>query len=339
MQLGLTALVLVPALVIVGTMLAAESYRQVAEVAEVAASAAPDLRAAAEATVTRKEDILLSQLRAGLLFPLSLGAEGSCQIGGNISTNAGGTAVLSYGNTRDMVLGLEVVTPKGEIWNALRRLKKDNTGYDLRDLFIGAEGTLGIITAAVIKLLPKPKGRVASFIGLKSPEAALQLLQSALATGGKSVTGFEFMPRVAIEAVVTHFPAHRDPLDQSHPWYVLMEISSGISGKEAHHLSETILGQGLEHGIIEDAIISQNEAQRQAFWAIRETMPSSQKFMGGSVKNDVSVPVHLVPEFLKRADAAILAYMPEALIFSFGHMGDGNIHYNISQPGNWETVD
>lgn len=268
------------------------------------------------------------------LFPLSLASQGSCQIGGNISTNAGGTAVLSYGNTRDMILGLEVVTPNGEIWNGLRRLKKDNTGYDLRDLFIGAEGTLGIITAAVIKLLPKPKGRVAAFIGMKSPQAALTLLQSALAMGGKSITGFEFIPRVAIDAVVSNYPTHRDPLENPHDWHVLMEISSGRSESDATDLCEVILSNALEGGVIDDASISQNEAQRNQFWAIRETIPGCQKFMGGSVKNDVSVPVHLVPEFLERSDKAVLNFMPDARIFSFGHMGDGNIHYNISQPEN-----
>ncbi len=271
------------------------------------------------------------------LFPLALASQGSCQIGGNISTNAGGVGVISHGNTRDMILGLEVVTPQGEIWDGLRRLKKDNTGYDLRDLFIGAEGTLGIITAAVVKLFPKPRGRIAAFAGMVSPKAALTLLQLALEKAGKSVTGFEFMPRLGIEAVLNHFPVHKDPLSAPHPWYVLMEISSGRSEADAIELAQSILAEALENGTIADAVVSQNEAQRNAFWAIRETMPSSQKFEGGSIKNDVSVPVHLVPDFLRRADKAIAGYMPQARVFSFGHMGDGNIHYNISQPKGGDT--
>ncbi|MGB7286741.1 MAG: FAD-binding oxidoreductase [Salaquimonas sp.] len=271
------------------------------------------------------------------LFPLTLASEGSCMIGGNISTNAGGTAVLSYGNTRDMILGLEVVTATGEIWNGLRRLKKDNTGYDLRDLFIGAEGTLGIITAAVIKLFPKPVGRVAAFAGMKTPEAALELFQIAGNAAGKSLTGFEFMPQLGIETVQKFAHSIKSPLQCKHQWYVLMEISSGRSQVDATELAEEILGKAVDTGAIEDAVVSQNESQRDAFWTIRETMPSSQKLLGGSIKNDISVPVHQVPAFLKQADAAVTGFMAGARLFSFGHMGDGNIHYNISQPENLST--
>jgi len=271
------------------------------------------------------------------LFPLSLASQGSCQIGGNIATNAGGTGVLSYGNTRDLILGLEVVTPSGEVWNGLRRLKKDNTGYDLRDLFIGSEGTLGIITAAVVKLFPKPLGRIAAFAGMSSPENALTLLNSSLTKAGKSLTGFELMPQIGMDAVFAVFPEQRDPFPARHEWYVLMEISSGRSESDAIALTETILQDGLEARIIDDAIVSQNERQRSAFWAIREIMPSSQKYLGGSVKNDVSVPVHLVPNFLNLAEKAVHAFMPDARIFPFGHLGDGNIHYNISQPEKSET--
>lgn len=271
------------------------------------------------------------------MFPLSLASQGSCQIGGNISTNAGGIAVISYGNTRDMVLGLEVVTPSGEIWNGLRRLKKDNTGYDLRDLFIGAEGTLGIITAAVVKLFPKPKGRVAALVGLSSPKLALKLLNRALEAAGKSLTGFEFFPDLGMKAVLDFQPALANPLTQHHDWYVLMEISSGQSEEHANGLIEQILSRSLEESILEDAAISQNESQRNQFWQLRETMPASQKLLGGSVKNDISIPVHLVPEFLEKADMAIQKFMPRARIFSFGHLGDGNVHYNISQPEDMET--
>lgn len=268
------------------------------------------------------------------LFPLSLASQGSCQIGGNISTNAGGTAVLSYGNTRDMILGLEIVTASGEIWNGLRRLKKDNTGYDLRDLFVGAEGTLGIITAAVIKLFPKPKGIVTAFIGLSSPDAALALFQEARDMAGQSLTGFEILPDIGLQSTLSCQPSLQCPLTGKHDWYVLMEISSGRSQEDATSLSEAVLASALNLQIIEDAILSQNETQRDGLWLIRETMPASQKSLGGSIKNDVSVPVHLVPEFLKAADKAVLQYMSNARVFSFGHMGDGNIHYNISQPEN-----
>ncbi len=266
------------------------------------------------------------------LFPLALASQGSCMIGGNLSTNAGGVGVLSYGNTRDLVLGLEVVTPQGEIWNGLRRLKKDNTGYDLRDLFIGAEGTLGIITAAVLKLFPKPRGKVAAFAGLASPKAALLLLQMAQALGGKSVTAFEFMPRFGLETTLASFDSLRDPLNGSHEWYVLMEVSSGRSEEAAQALAEEILSAAMEAGHVEDATISHNETQRAAFWNIREWMPASQKSLGGSIKNDISVPVHRVPEFLERAGPAVRAVDPGARVFAFGHLGDGNIHYNVSQP-------
>jgi FAD/FMN-containing dehydrogenase len=273
------------------------------------------------------------------LFPLSLASQGTCQIGGNIATNAGGTGVLSYGNTRDLILGLEVVTPSGEIWDGLRRLKKDNTGYDLRDLFIGSEGTLGIVTAAVVRLFPKPKGRIAAYAGMASAEAALELLSSAIATAGKSLTGFELMPRIGMDAVFSNFPGQRDPLSARHEWYVLMEISSGISEKEALGLAVTILNDAMEKGIMDDAVVAQNERQRAAFWSIRETMPASQKFLGGSIKNDISVPVHLVPDFLTRAGRSVREVMPDARIFGFGHLGDGNLHYNISQPESMSTED
>jgi FAD/FMN-containing dehydrogenase len=266
------------------------------------------------------------------LFPLSLASQGSCQIGGNISTNAGGIAVLSYGNTRDMVLGLEVVTPAGDIWNGLRRLKKDNTGYDLRDLFIGAEGTLGIVTAAVVKLFAKPRGRVAAFAGLAAPEDCLALLQRAQRIAGKSLTGYEFMPRIGVESVAAQFDGMKNPLTDWHDWFVLLEISSSSSEQDAHSQAEHILQEALEAGNISDAAISHSETQRQALWEIRELLPASQKALGGSIKHDISVPVHLVPDFLKRAGPLVHRIEPQARIFAFGHLGDGNIHYNVSQP-------
>lgn len=266
------------------------------------------------------------------LFPLALASQGSCQIGGNLSTNAGGVAVLSHGNARDLVLGLEVVTASGEIWSGLRKLKKDNTGYDLRDLFIGAEGTLGIITAAVLKLLPRPRGRVAAYAGMASPEAALSLLKHAQAFAGRTLTAFEFMPRFGLQATLAGFETLRDPLANPHEWYVLLEISSNRSEEDARTIMEEILSGAIEHGEVADAVIAQSESQRQAFWAIREWMPATQKQLGGSIKNDISVPVHRVPEFLGRAAPAVHAIDPGARIFAFGHLGDGNIHYNVSQP-------
>jgi FAD/FMN-containing dehydrogenase len=269
---------------------------------------------------------------AGLMFPLSLAAEGSCQIGGNLSTNAGGTAVLAYGNTRQLCLGLEVVLPTGEIWNGLRRLKKDNTGYDLRDLFIGAEGTLGIITAAVLKLSPKPKGRQTVLVGIDDPATALKLFRMAEDACGPALTGFEIMPRIAIEFVVKHNEGLRDPLAEAHPWYVLFEISSGRSEDAAREMMESLFVTAYEDGLIRDAVASESEAQRTELWLIRESISDSQKPEGGSIKHDISVPVARVPEFLDAADAAVHARMPEARIVAFGHLGDGNIHYNISQP-------
>lgn len=266
------------------------------------------------------------------LFPLSLGSEGSCQIGGNLSTNAGGTAVLAYGNARQLCLGLEVVLPTGEIWDGLRRLKKDNSGYDLRDLFIGAEGTLGIITGAVLKLYPQPRGRQVAFAAVGSPEDALQLFERAALRCGTALTGFELMPRIGIEFTTRHIPGVRDPLPSPHPWYALIDISTSDSAETAERMIEALLIEGAEAGLVRDAAVASSLAQQNAFWRLRESMSESQKPEGGSIKHDVSVPVSRVPQFLRDADAAVMALMPDARIFSFGHLGDGNIHYNVSQP-------
>ncbi len=265
------------------------------------------------------------------LFPLSLGSEGSCQIGGNLSTNAGGTAVLHYGSTRDLVLGLEVVLADGTIWDGLRKLRKDNTGYDLKHLFIGAEGTLGIITAAVLKLYPKPKTKVAAFIGLNSIHDALTLLDMTLSHSG-GVTSFEFLPRFAMDIALKHGSDVRDPLDDQHPWYLLIELSSGEADDVVHERLVEILGQALESDLISDAAVSTSESQRLSFWRIRTLISEVQKHEGASIKNDIAVPVSSIPEFLHRADEAVLALSPEARICAFGHLGDGNVHYNISQP-------
>ena len=266
------------------------------------------------------------------LFPLSLGSEGSCQIGGNLSTNAGGTAVLAYGNMRQLCLGLEVVLPTGEIWNGLRRLKKDNTGYDLRDLFIGAEGTLGVITGAVLKLFPRPLGHEVAFAGLKSVQDALALFERASSRCGTALTGFELMPRLGVDFPTRHIPGVRDPLTGRHAWYVLVDISTSDAPETATRMMEALLAEGIEAGLVEDAVIAASEEQRRALWHMRESMSPAQKPEGGSIKHDVSVPVSAIPAFMAEADAAVMKAIEGARICSFGHMGDGNIHYNISQP-------
>jgi len=266
------------------------------------------------------------------LFPLSLGSEGSCRIGGNLSTNAGGTAVLAYGNMRQLCLGLEVVLPTGDIWDGLRRLKKDNTGYDLRDLFIGAEGTLGVITGAVLKLFPQPLGHQVAFAGLKSVADALALFDKASSLCGPALTGFELMPRLGVEFTAKHIPGVRDPLDTVHAWYALIDISTSDSAETAERMMSELLETEISGGLVENAVVASNEAQRKSLWHMRESMSPAQKPEGGSIKHDVSVPVTSVPAFMAEADAAVMAAIPGARICAFGHMGDGNIHYNISQP-------
>ncbi|WP_457582476.1 FAD-binding oxidoreductase [Ensifer canadensis] len=266
------------------------------------------------------------------LFPLSLGSEGSARIGGNLSTNAGGTAVLAYGNMRQLCLGLEVVLPTGEIWDGLRRLKKDNTGYDLRDLFIGAEGTLGVITGAVLKMFPKPLGHQVAFAGVGSVEHALALFDKASSLCGTALTGFELMPRLGVEFTTKHIPGVRDPMETVHPWYVLIDISTSDSAESAERMVHELLEQGIVADLVENAVIATSDEQRKALWHMRESMSPAQKPEGGSIKHDVSVPVSSIPAFMKEADTAVMQAMPGARICSFGHMGDGNIHYNISQP-------
>ena len=277
-------------------------------------------------------DVQQAAEKVDRLFPLSLGAEGSCRIGGNLSTNAGGTAVLAYGNTRHLCLGLEVVLPTGEIWDGMRRLKKDNTGYDLRDLFIGAEGTLGIITGAILKLFPRPRGHQVAFAGLESPADALKLFEFASSLCGTALTGFELMPRLGVEFTTKHTPNVRDPLDTVHPWYALIDISTSDTEESADRMMTTLLEDAFERELIQNAAIASSEEQRKAIWHMRESMSDAQKPEGGSIKHDVSVPVSTVPAFMAEADAAVMAAMPGARICAFGHLGDGNIHYNISQP-------
>jgi FAD/FMN-containing dehydrogenase len=268
---------------------------------------------------------------AGRFFPLSLGAEGSCTIGGNLATNAGGIAALAYGLARDLVLGLEVVLADGRIWHGLNKLKKDNTGYDLKDLFIGAEGTLGVITAAVLKLFPAPTTVETAFAGVPSLHAALDLLALTQEMTGGAAKSFELIGRLPIEFALKHGTGLRDPLAAPHPWYVLVELTASRRG----HLRDTLehlLATAMERGLVGDATIADSLDQRHAFWRLREYIPEAQKFEGGSIKHDISVPVAAVPEFLAQADAAVEALVPGARPVPFGHLGDGNIHYNVSQP-------
>jgi FAD/FMN-containing dehydrogenase len=264
------------------------------------------------------------------LFPLSLGAEGSCTIGGNLSTNAGGTAALAYGVAREMALGLEVVLADGRVLNTLSKLKKDNTGYNLHNLFIGAEGTLGIITAATLKLFPKPRSVETAYVGLKSPAAALKLLTIAQGEAASALTSFELLSEMAVDFSVRHGNDVRDPLQEKHPWYVLMELSS--PGDDARTPLETILARAMEEEILDDAVIAANLSQRNGFWKLREEMSWAQKPEGGSIKHDISVPIAAVPAFIEEANAAVVKLIPGCRPVPFGHLGDGNLHYNVSQP-------
>lgn len=286
-------------------------------------------------TITVEAGCVLASIQAAArganrLFPLSLGAEGSCQIGGNLSTNAGGEAVLRYGNCRDLVLGLEVVLPDGRVWDGLRALRKDNTGYDLKQLFIGAEGTLGVITAAVLKLFPLPTATATALLGIESPSQAVELLSELRATMGDRVVSFELMSRLALALVLKHIPGTSDPLSQPYPWYLLVELSdSGASEALSARLLQA-LEEALERGRVRDAVLAQSEAQREALWRLRDSMAEAQKKEGVSLKHDVSVPVSRVPQFIEEASRALEEAFPGVRIVAFGHIGDGNIHYNVS---------
>ena len=260
------------------------------------------------------------------LFPLSLASEGSCTIGGNLSTNAGGVDVLRYGTARELVLGLEVVLADGRVLDMLRTLRKDNTGYDLKQLFVGAEGTLGVITAAALKLFAKPAERVTAFVAIPSPAAAVSLLARLQEQTGGLVSAFEIVPRIGLDFVLAHIPQTADPLQTKSPWYVLIEATSG-----AHFgLRETIERTLADN--VTDAVIAESEAQRAALWRLRESISEAQKPEGGSVKHDVSVPIARIPEFMETASKAVEALVPGARPVPFGHIGDGNIHFNISVP-------
>jgi D-lactate dehydrogenase (cytochrome) len=265
------------------------------------------------------------------LYPQLLPSEGSCTIGGNLSTNAGGTAAVAYGIARSHVLGIEVVLADGRLLDNLNKLKKDNTGYDLKNLFVGAEGTLGVITAAVLRLVPRPNAVETAFVGLPSAQAALSLFGIANENAAGGVTSFELMTRLGLEMVFRHAAGCRDPLQKAYPWYVLIELSS--QGKAGlRDVLEKILAEGLKRGLILDAAIAHSLEQSKAFWRLREMFGEVQRHEGGSIKHDVSVPVAAVPNFIAEANAAVAALIPEARPVPFGHLGDGNVHYNVSQP-------
>ncbi len=292
---------------------------------------------ATDYSITVEAGCILQQVqeaaeRADRLFPLSLGAEGSCQIGGNLSTNAGGVHVLRYGNARDLVLGLEVVLPDGRIWDGLRALRKDNTGYALKHLFVGAEGTLGIITAACLKLFPRPAETAVAFVAVRDPAAAVELLGRSRAATGDRVNAFELIPRIGLDFALKHVAGIEDPLQEPSAWYVLVELASGRADGTLRENLEDFLATAAEDGLVSDAALAANERQAQAFWAIREGMVEAQKFEGGSIKHDVSVAVSKVPDFIARATALVEEMVPGIRPVSFGHVGDGNVHFNLSQP-------
>ncbi|HEY2528143.1 MAG TPA: FAD-binding oxidoreductase [Xanthobacteraceae bacterium] len=287
-------------------------------------------------TITCEAGVTLRRAREAAaavdrLYPQLLPSEGTCTIGGNLSTNAGGTAALAHGIARSHALGIEVVLADGRILNNLNKLKKDNTGYDLKNLFIGAEGTLGVITAAVLRLVPRPRSVETAFVGVPSPEAALELLNIATERAVGGVTSFEIMARRGIELVLQHDAGSRDPLDATHPWYVLIELSSQ-QRDGLRLLLEEVLEQGMERGLVADAAVADSLEHAKAFWRFRELFAEVQRYAGGSIKHDVSVPVAQVPAFIEEANAAVTALIPGAQPLTFGHLGDGNIHYNVSQP-------
>lgn len=263
---------------------------------------------------------------ANRLFPLALGSQGSCQIGGNISTNAGGTAVLRYGNTRDLVLGLEVVLPDGRIWHGLRSLRKDNTGYDLKQLFIGAEGTLGIVTAAVIKLFPQPRIKAGAWVATNDLENAIELLGHMQAYCGERLSSFEIMSRGQIDLVLRHIPDTRDPLTYDYPWAVLIEMTDSRSDSKLADELENALGAAMEKGWAFDAAVATNARQLADFWRLRESVSEANRQTGYSVSHDTSVPIALIPEFVRDATASLQARSSKPLVVAVGHVGDGNIH-------------
>jgi FAD/FMN-containing dehydrogenase len=294
-------------------------------------------------TMTVEAGVVLKDIqdaadRANRFFPLSLGAEGSCRIGGNISTNAGGVQVLRYGNTRALVLGLEVVLADGRVWNGLRSLRKDNTGYDLKQLFIAGEGTLGIITKAVLRLFPKPTASETAWIAVESPQHGVDLLSHMKAAMGDTITAFELICRQIVDLLLTGVPGHTDPMADLHPWYVLMDVSAQGAPGSLNAQFTGALESAVEKGLVLDAVIAQSSAQSLNLWRMREDMAQAQASAGGSIGHDISVPVSKIPEFQRRADETMEKAYPGVRHCSFGHVGDGNMHYNPIRPLNWEAA-
>ena len=292
---------------------------------------------AANQTITVEAGCILQSLQqaaadAGFLFPLSMGSEGSCTLGGNLGTNAGGTQVLRYGNTRELCLGLEVVTAQGDIWNDLQGLRKDNTGYDLRNLFIGSEGTLGIITAATMKLYPQPRVQLTAWAAVPSVQAAVDLLGLARQHLHAGLTGFEMMGRFALSLVDKHYPQLRVPLYRDTPWCVLLENSDFEGEAQARERFETLLEAAMEQGCVTNAVVAENLAQAHALWHIRESISLAQAEEGLNIKHDISVPISAIPQFVQETDAELAAHVPSVRIVNFGHLGDGNLHYNVQAP-------
>jgi D-lactate dehydrogenase (cytochrome) len=283
-------------------------------------------------------DLQKAAAEADCLFPLSLGGEGSCRIGGNLSTNAGGTNVVRYGNARELMLGLEVVLPNGQVWNGLRGLRKDNTGYALKQLFVGAEGTLGIITAAELKLFPLPRERQTAFLAVTDPSAALALFRRLREASDDRLTACELIPRIALDLGFKHLPGSRDPFQQAYAWYLLVELSSSRTG-QLRGVLEDVLADAMEDGSVLDGTIADSGEQRKAFWRLREIAAGGHQFQeGGIIKHDVSVPLSQVPAFIHQATEAVTAALPGTRVIAFGHAGDGNIHFNLVQPLGWDKA-
>ena len=298
----------------------------------------------ANQTITVEAGCILQQLQqaaadAGWLFPLSMGSEGSCTIGGNLGTNAGGTQVLRYGNARELCLGLEVVTPQGEVLDMLSGLRKDNTGYDLRDLYIGSEGTLGVITAATLRLYPQPRAQLTAWAAVPSVQAATELLNLARERLGASLTGFEMMAQFALELVDRHFPQLRVPPYQDTPYCVLLENSDQESEEHARALFESLLESAMEQGCVTDAIVAENLSQAQNLWHMRESISLAQAEEGLNIKHDISLPISAIADFVAQTDAALAAAIPGVRIVNFGHLGDGNLHYNVQAPVGVDPAD
>jgi FAD/FMN-containing dehydrogenase len=287
-------------------------------------------------TLTAEAGCVLANLQAAaagadLYLPLSLGSEGSCMLGGNLSTNAGGLNVIHYGMARDLVLGLEVVLADGRVMSTLTGLRKDNTGYDIKSLFLGAEGTLGVITAACLKLFPALKSRATAFVAVRDPDAAVSLLGALRDASGDLVTSFELIPRIGVELTTKHIPGLTDPLAAASPWYVLCELSSSRADPPLDVVLQACLERSLKEGWVTDAAVAQNERERDAIWRLRESIPEAQRKEGASLKHDISVPVSQVPRFIELAGAWVAQHIPQGVLVPYGHLGDGNLHFNINQ--------